>query len=48
MPAGPLPVTPFNPVTSYETKDKDGNLQRKLLNDDTWRGYFKTLVERAK
>ena len=22
--------------------------QRKLLNDDTWRGYFKTLVERAK
>jgi hypothetical protein len=96
MPAGPLPVTPFNPVTSYVTKDKDGNpmvvniterghglspgyvaiyvtpseggstihvegeglspwqaphqpaFQRKLLSDDTWRGYFKTLVERAK
>ena len=94
--AGPLPVTPFNPVTSYATKDKDGNpmvvniterghglspgyvaiyvtpsggastihvegeglspwqapdqpeFQRKLLNDDTWRGCFKTLVERAK
>jgi hypothetical protein len=25
MPLGPLPVTPFNPVTSYVTKDKDGN-----------------------
>jgi len=96
MPAGPLPVTPFNPVTSYVTKDKDGNpmvvniterahglspgyvaiyvtpsgdastihvegeglspwqapdqpeFQRKLLNDDTWRGYFKSLVERVK
>jgi hypothetical protein len=96
MPAGPLPVTPFNPVTSYVTKDKDGNpmvvniterghglspgyvalyvtpseggstihvegeglspwqapdqpaFQRKLLSDDTWRGYFKTLVDREK
>ena len=25
MPLGPLPVTPLNPVTSYVTKDKDGN-----------------------
>lgn len=96
MPPRPLPVTPFNPVTSYVTKNKDGNpmvvnitepghglspgyvvlyvkssggvstihvegeglspwqapdqpeFQRKLLSDDTWRGYFKTLVERAK
>jgi hypothetical protein len=25
MPLGPLPVTPSSPVTSYVTKDKDGN-----------------------
>jgi hypothetical protein len=25
MPLGPLPVTPLNPVTSYVTKDKNGN-----------------------
>ena len=96
MPLGPLPVTPLNPVTSYVTKDKDGNpmvvniterghglspgytvlyvmssggvstihvegeglspeqapdqpaWRRKLLNDDTWRDYVKTITGRAK
>ena len=96
MPLGSLPVTPINPVTSYVTKDKDGNpmvvnitdrghglspgyvaiyltpseggstihvegeglpplqapsqpeWQRRMLNDDTWRAYFRTIGGRAK
>jgi hypothetical protein len=96
MPLGSLPVTPISPVTSYVTKDKDGNpmvvniterghglspgyvaiyvtpseggstihvegeglsalqapnqpaQQRKLLNDDTWRDYFRRIGWRAK
>ena len=96
MPLGSLPVTPNSPVTSYVTKDKDGNpmvvniterghglapgyvaiyvtpseggstihaegeglsplqapnqpaQQRKLLNDDTWRDYFRRIGWRAK
>ena len=96
VPSMPSAVTPLNPVTSYLTKDKDGNpmvvniterghglspgyvaiyvtpsdggstihvegeglsrwqapdrpeWQRKLLNDDTWQSYFRTIGGRAK
>jgi hypothetical protein len=96
MPLGSLPVTPISPVTSYVTKDKNGNAmvvniterehglspgyavlyvtssdgvstihvegeglsprqalsqsewQRKSINDDTWRDYFRRIGWRAK
>ena len=34
-------------LSPWQASDQPA-FQRKLLNDDTWRGYFKTLVERAK